>query len=110
MVVEPTRRTMASPVFLGVLDERSRYLGIHQQAADLLREAMDTWVLVLVCLSPWAFGAVEPEFEFLLYVGVAALLALWAVRMVLEGQLSWQKCPVALCLAALLLSGVWQVT
>jgi hypothetical protein len=45
-----------------------------------------------------------------LYAGVGLLLALWGLRMLLEGRLSWKKCPVALCLAGLFLLGIWQLT
>ena len=76
----------------------------------LVRGSMEAVVLAMVCLSPWAFGAVEPEHEFLLDVGVAVLMILWGARMLLEGQLSWRKCPVAVCLAAWVLLGVWQLT
>ena len=76
----------------------------------LVRGAMEAGVLAMVCLSPWAFGAVEPEHEFLLDVGIAVLMILWGARMLLEGQLSWRKCPVAVCLAAWILLGVWQLT
>ena len=71
---------------------------------------MEAVVLVMVCLSPWAFGAVAPEHEFLLDVGLAVLMVLWGARMLLEGQLSWRKCPVAACLAAWVLVGLWQIT
>ena len=76
----------------------------------LLRATMEVILLLMVGLAPWAYGAVHPGFEFLLYAALAALLALWGVRMVLEGRLTWQKCPVALCLAGLFLAGVWQTT
>src|SRR5579875_739511 len=71
---------------------------------------LEAVLLALVCLSPWAYGARHPGFEFLLDVGIALLLALWAVRMLLEGQLTWKKNAVALCLASLFLLGVWQCT
>jgi O-antigen ligase len=71
---------------------------------------MEVLTLALVVLSPWAFGAVEPEFEFFLFAGIAALTALWGVRILLQGRFTWEKCPVALCLAGLFLLGVWQVT
>ena len=71
---------------------------------------MEAGVLALVCLSPWAFGAVEPEHEFLVDLGIAVLMILWGVRMLLEGKLSWAKCPVASCLAAWILLGVLQLT
>ncbi len=66
-------------------------------------------VLVLVCSSPWAFGAVHPVFEFVLYAGVGVLLLLWGAALVLDGQLSWKKCPVALGLGALFILGVCQL-
>jgi hypothetical protein len=70
---------------------------------------MEAILLVLVCLAPWAFGAVETEFEFVLHAGVAVLLGLWGVRVLLEWHCRWVKCPVALCLAALLLVGACQL-
>jgi tetratricopeptide (TPR) repeat protein len=76
----------------------------------LVRMAMEMLVLLLVVLSPWAFGAVEPFAEFLLGVGVGVLLVLWAVVMLLEGRLTWKQSPVALCLAGLFLLGIVQVT
>ncbi len=75
-----------------------------------MRRVMEAVLLIMVCLSPWAFGAVEPLGEFLLLAGVGLLAMLWAVAMLLEGRLSWRKCPVALCLAALYLLGIWQLT
>lgn len=86
-----------------------RYARFRPKAVRLLRVAMEAVVLLMVCLSPWAFGAVEPMFEFCLYAGVAVLLVLWGTRMLLEVRLTWQKCPVALCLAALFLCGAWQL-
>lgn len=82
----------------------------RQQAATVVVAAMEAVLLVLVCLSPWAYGAVHPRFEFFLDAGVAVLLALWAGRMLLEGRMTWKKSPVALCLAGLFLLGVWQRT
>ncbi len=73
-----------------------------------LTVAMEAVVIALVCLSPWAFGSVVPEFEFILDCGVALLLLLWAVRLVIMGWLALPRCPVAFCLAGLFLLGVWQ--
>jgi O-antigen ligase/tetratricopeptide (TPR) repeat protein len=71
---------------------------------------MEGVLLAMVCLSPWAYGAVHPGFEFLLDAGLCLLLLLWGVRMLLERQLTWKKSPVALCLAGLFLLGIWQLT
>ena len=79
------------------------------KASRWLIIGMEATVLSLACLSPWVYGAVHPGFEFLLLAGVALLGALWAARMFVEG-LTWQKCPVALCLMGLFLLGVWQLT
>src|SRR5947199_1879898 len=83
--------------------------GVRDRTVRLLRLVMEWIVLLLVILSPWAFGAVDPPYEFLLYVGVALLLVLWAVRGLVEGQLTWKRCPVAVGLAALFLYGAWQL-
>lgn len=67
-------------------------------------------MLIMVCLSPWALGSVGAEFEVYLFAGVALLLALWAARMLAEWRVSWQSCPVALCLAGMIMLGVLQLT
>jgi O-antigen ligase len=85
-------------------------LAAREKTVRRVRGAMEALVLLLVCLTPWAFGAVEPLFEFLLYAGVALLLVGWAAVMLLEGRLTWKKSSVALCLAGLFLLAVWQVT
>jgi tetratricopeptide (TPR) repeat protein len=90
--------------------ERGGWGGVRHSAVRLLQGGMEAIVLVLVVLSPWAFGAVEPDSEFLLFAGVAAVLTLWGTRMLLEGRLRWTKCPVVLCLAALYIGGMWQLT
>jgi O-antigen ligase/tetratricopeptide (TPR) repeat protein len=71
---------------------------------------METVLFVTVCAAPWAYGAVHPGFEFLLYAGVAVLLVLWALRMLVDGELTWKRCPVCLCLAGMFLLGAWQIT
>jgi O-antigen ligase/tetratricopeptide (TPR) repeat protein len=71
--------------------------------ARLIRAAQEAVLLSLVALSPWAFGAVEPVFEFALLLGLALLLVLTAVRVVLERGVRAPFCPVALILAGLFL-------
>ena len=118
-----TDGTMARTVSAFPLDgggDRARHLGYREKAVRLVRGATEAVVLVLACLPPWIFGGVRsdfllslgigPKFLFSLYAGVAVLLVLWGVRIFLEGQLSWKKCPVAACLGALVLVGIWQVT
>ncbi len=81
-----------------------------RRAVDLLSVAMEALVLIMVCLSPWALGSVGVEFEFLLFAGIALLLSLWAARMLVEWRISWQSCPVAMCLAGMIMLGVLQLT
>ncbi len=78
--------------------------------ADGLRAAMESLVLVMILLSPWAFGAVDPRWEFWLTIGIAGLLALWASRILIEFRLGWQLGPVAVALIALMLLALWQMT
>src|SRR5205807_1356332 len=77
-------------------------------AVSVLRAALEGVTLLLVCAAPWFYGSVHPGFELLLFAGVGVVLALWGERMLLEGCLSWKRCPVALCLAGLFLLGVAQ--
>jgi O-antigen ligase/tetratricopeptide (TPR) repeat protein len=82
-----------------------RSLGVR-----IVQASMEAILLAMVVAAPWFFGAVHPGYEFYGYVGVGLLLVLWGVRMFLEGQLTWVKCPVAPCLAGLILLGCWQMT
>src|SRR5438093_123755 len=104
------RRTMAIASALDAASDFAGRGGVRHTAMRRLRGGMEALVLALVILSPWSFGAVEPELEFVLFAGVAALLALWGARMLLEGRLRWAKCPVALGLAALYIVGIWPLT
>jgi O-antigen ligase/tetratricopeptide (TPR) repeat protein len=79
------------------------------RAARVAAGAIEAGALLLVCLAPWGFAGTPPRYEFLLDVGVALLMALWGVRLLLEGQLAWRKCPVVACLAAMVLVGLAQV-
>lgn len=83
--------------------------GFVHTADHWILVAMESIVLALVCLSPWAFGAVEPNVENLLFAALAFLLILWAVRILVVGTVELRKCPVSLCLAGLVLLGIGQV-
>ena len=67
---------MASTAFPVVAADH-RGAGSHRTATGLVRGSMKAVVLVMVCLSPWAFGAVAPDHEFLLDAGIAVLMILW---------------------------------
>ena len=64
--------------------------------------------LALIVGAPWAFGAVEP-FDFFVYTGIGLMLLLWSLRILVEWQFRWRRCPLALGIAALFLLGAWQI-
>jgi O-antigen ligase/tetratricopeptide (TPR) repeat protein len=101
---------MKRKVVAAIPEEAPARGGVRLWIAAVLRGLLEAVVLFLVCAAPWCYGAVHAGFEFLLLAGVGVVLVLWGARMLLEGQLSWKKCPVALCLAGLFLLGVWQIT
>jgi O-antigen ligase/tetratricopeptide (TPR) repeat protein len=70
---------------------------------------MEAVVLLLVVLLPWAFGGARAVFESGLALGVAALLLLWAARMLVRRRPILAACPITLCLAGLFLLGAWQI-
>jgi O-antigen ligase/tetratricopeptide (TPR) repeat protein len=82
---------------------------LRDRWSALLAWAIEGVLIALICLAPWAFGAVHLYFEFWLDAGLAVLLCLWAARILVSGQFSWQRCPVALCLAGLFLLSVVQL-
>jgi O-antigen ligase/tetratricopeptide (TPR) repeat protein len=82
---------------------------LRTKSALLVRGVIEAGVLALVCLAPWAFGATSPRFEFFLDVGVAGLMALWALRILLDWRWNWQWCPVGACLFALVVVAALQM-
>jgi O-antigen ligase len=81
----------------------------RQRFASAVRAALEALVLLLAAFAPWPFGSVHPFFEFVLLGGVAGVLALWGLAILLDGRVAWKRCPVALCLAGLVLLGVAQL-
>jgi hypothetical protein len=79
---------MASTPSARAADHLPSHAGFRLTASNFLRGAMEAGVLVLVCLSPWAFGSAGVEYESALYGGIALLLGLWAARILLERELS----------------------
>ena len=70
---------------------------------------MEGIVLLMVTLAPWCYGAVDPIFEYGLFVGVGLLAALWGIRSVIDGKFVWFSCPVVLSLGFIFLIGVIQL-
>ena len=87
----------------------SEQVTFRTKTSAALLSAMEAILLAAVCLSPWAYGSVEPFVQFLLYVALTILLALWAGRILVEGRLTWRNSPVLLCLAAVFLIGIVQL-
>src|SRR5882672_9877481 len=73
------------------------------------RLAQEVIVLVLVVASPWAFGANEPVFEWAILTGAAALLVLWALRLVVSRRADWRLGPIGVALGGLFLVAVLQL-
>jgi tetratricopeptide (TPR) repeat protein len=71
--------------------------------------AMEGLLLIAICGSPWFLGSVGTTPRLLLYAGLLVLLVSWGIRMLLQGGIAWQKCPVTIVLALLFLSGIWQL-
>src|SRR5947208_3396276 len=72
-------------------------------ADRVCRTAAEAVVLALVVFAPWAFGAVEPVFGWVVLAGIAVLLLLWAAALVIRREAGWHQCPVLIGLAALTL-------
>jgi O-antigen ligase/tetratricopeptide (TPR) repeat protein len=85
--------------------------GIRGRLLRWLPVVMEVLVLGLVIVPPWIFTIrLREAIEFVHCLVIAVLLGLWGLRILLQGQLTWQKCPVCLCLGAVLLLGLWQLT
>lgn len=71
----------------------------------LCRIAIETFLLCMVALTPWAFGSVEPWAIGLIRGVAAAVLMLWSIRVFLGGKSSLSgRAPVFFCL---LLTGIF---
>lgn len=70
---------------------------------------MEGIVLLMVAVSPWFFGAVDPVFEYALLACISLIAVLWGVRAILDRQFLWFACPVALCLGLIFLAGILQL-
>ncbi len=70
---------------------------------------MEAIVLVLVAGLPWAFGGVDPIYDFALTIGIVLLLLCWACVACLSGKLSFARCGPTVLIAALFGLGVFQL-
>lgn len=88
---------------------------VHQRkvrtwGSTWLRRGMEAWTLVLVLLAPWPFGSVHAIFESLLLSGVGLLTVLWSVRILWQRRFTLRLGGVSICLAGIVLLGLWQMT
>ena len=74
-----------------------------------LRRAGEVLTGGLVALSPWPFASNSAGFEFLLGLGVLALVALWAAYAATVGRLSFRPDAVSVALAGLALWSAGQL-
>lgn len=85
----------------------------QQQKRDSFARAVtnlsELLILILVCVSPWLFGAVDETFELVLFIGLAVVLILWGVRGIAEREVTVKRCSVTLCLITIFILGVWQL-
>ena len=81
----------------------------QQRLARTFHAGIEAVVLLLVCFAPWPFGSVHPIFEFILFAGIGVVLALWSLSILVAWRFTWKRCPVALCLAGLIVIGVIQL-
>lgn len=82
---------------------------LRPRLAKMLGRWIEILVLLLVVVSPWLFGGVEPVHEFWLFGGLALALVLWAFRILLEGAVPWRSCRVTFCLLAIVYLGFIQL-
>src|SRR5258708_40114199 len=81
---------------------------LRARLATMLGRWIEILVLLLVVISPWLFGGVEPIHEWWLFSGLALALMLWGVRVLLDGAVPWRRCWVTLCTLAIIYLGVCQ--
>jgi hypothetical protein len=64
--------------------------------------AMESLVYALMLGPLWLLGKSPSSVELVQFAVLALLLVLWASRILLNGEFTWKKCPVGLCLALIL--------
>jgi tetratricopeptide (TPR) repeat protein/O-antigen ligase len=81
----------------------------NDRVGSLLRGGAEAIVLGITVLSPWAFAAVHPLAQFVLYLLLAAALVLWATILLLNRHPTLRVCPVLLCIIGIAALGLWQL-
>src|SRR5262245_58901941 len=76
--------------------------------SNCARAGIEGVVLSMLALAPWMFGAVHSLAEFVLAIGLAVILLLWAARLAADGEPIWSPCGVGICLGSICLLGVAQ--
>src|SRR5262245_57184508 len=70
---------------------------------------MEGVVLFMVIAAPWFYGAVDPIFEYGLFIGVGVVGLLWGVCSLIDGRFLCFSCPVTLAIGGIFLLGVIQL-
>ncbi len=90
-------------------DNKHGSLSFSQRAVLITNGCIEAILLLMVCVSPWAYGAVGADAKLYLLMAVVALLAIWLLRLLFSSGINWKHCPVAMCLAGTLLLGLFQI-
>jgi tetratricopeptide (TPR) repeat protein len=98
-----------SPDESQAVDSATQGKPMRARLATMLGRWIEILVLVLVAVSPWLFGGVEPVHEWWLFSVVALALLLWGIRVLLEGGVRWRPCWVTLCTLAIVYIGFAQL-
>lgn len=77
--------------------------------ATVIVLVMECVLILMVAVSPWIFGMVQPRFEFWLTVGVSCLVILWGLKSVLTWNVKIANCPITIVLVAMFLFGMIQL-
>ena len=73
------------------------------RTARMVRTAAFVLLLAIVSLSPWPFGSANPGGQFVLALGLFALIAIWVAHAVYSRRLAYQSDAVSICLLGLVI-------
>ena len=74
-----------------------------------LRVGGEALLYLILCISPWAFGGVEPSWQFAVALGVGLLTCLWLTRCLIYRRITIRPDGVTLGLGTLLCLSVVQL-
>jgi O-antigen ligase len=75
----------------------------------VLRIAIEVVVSLLVTISPWPYGSYQAGSRLLIIIGVAAVLVLWAARLVISGDWTTRGKEPFFCFLGFVLLSIVQI-